>query len=82
MGKRTIRILRKDIGKHLDTLMGKEAHVVGRDGKTYFGTVVSVSEEVLVVKDANTAWYNQKRHSHSLPLVSIYEIILDLVTDY
>ena len=82
MGKRTIRILKKDIPNHLDSLPGKEAHVVGRDGITYFGTVESANRNEVVIRDGNSAWYNRKKHRHILPIASIYEIILDLVSDY
>lgn len=82
MGTRNIRIRRKDMHQHWDSLPGKVLHVVMEDGTTISGLVTAVATDSITLRDANSTWYNRKKHTHTLARNSIQEIILDLISSY
>ena len=82
VGKRNVRIRRKDLKRRLPHLQGEEVHVILLDGRTFAGKVTAVAEESLTVRDANARWTSLKRHTHQIPLNDVLEVIFDKVTDY
>lgn len=77
MGKRTTRIYHHQIAAQLTTLQQVTAHVILWKGQTYFGTIVSYTADSLTVEDKGTFWYNRKRHTHTLALSAIREVITE-----
>jgi small nuclear ribonucleoprotein (snRNP)-like protein len=82
VGTRNIRISRRQVAERLSEIDGREVHIVLRDGRTFFGKVVSVSPAQISIRDVNARWTSLKRHTHALSLDDIIEVILDTVTDY
>ncbi len=52
------------------------------EGTTYAGKCMEVKPDALVIRDANARWTSLRRHTHTLPLSDILEVIFDKVTDY
>lgn len=77
MGKRTTRIYHHQIATQLTTLLQATAHVILWKGQTYFGTIVSYTADSLTVEDKGTFWYNRERHTHTILLADIREVITE-----
>ena len=80
MGKRTHRLQAGKIPEASNLLVGKEAHIVLWDGKTRFGTILEVTSDRLKLRDKNALWYNQKKHTHTVSVSEIRELIYDEVS--
>ncbi len=75
MGKRQTRIFRADLGKHLETLPGKEANVLLTNQTTLHGYIEKVENDALLLRDL-------RRKRHLLKFTDIEEIMLDRETAY
>lgn len=82
MGKRNIRILRREIPSRISQITGKEIQAVLVDGTTIAGTLTKVEGQNAVISTINAGWHNRKRHTHSVAFMDISEIILDEVTEW
>lgn len=70
MSKRLIRIASKNITSALINLAGLELNAISQTGKTYFGKLVSVSNEHLVMLDT-------RQHIHKLAIQDLFEVVYD-----
>ncbi len=77
MGKRISRIYHHQLAEKLPTLLQQSAHIILWNGQTYFGTIVANTAISLSIEDKGTFWYNRKRHTHSLDLAAIREVITE-----
>jgi len=77
MGTRIERATGPKLAEKAQAWKGEHVQVVTWEGKAYSGTLESVSSEVLSLVDPNAYWYNKKRHTHTLSIPLIRELILD-----
>lgn len=54
----------------LGNLIGISLNVVLDNGKTYFGTLVAVSQEMITIQDS-------RQHPHKLLIPLVYEVVYD-----
>jgi len=54
----------------LKNLTGISLNVVLKNGNTYFGTLLSVSQELVIIVDT-------RQHTHKILIPEVYEIIYD-----
>lgn len=81
MGKRTIRLRKKDLPeKLLEIKMNTEIQVVLSNGKTLSGNIMERNQTGLTIKSGNPAWYNTKAHLQVLAWHDIIEVEYDLPT--
>lgn len=71
MSKRLIRISSKNITSELTNLAGLELNAVLRTGNTYFGKLISVTNEYLTMLDT-------RHHTHKLAIQDLFEVVYDL----
>ena len=72
MSKRLIRINPKDAFLKLKEFTGTEVTAVLKDDRTYFGKLISINAQFLVISDT-------RGHLHQLELSALYEIIYDIL---
>lgn len=70
MGKRLVRINSGNIFQELEKLKGVELNAISQTGKTYFGKLVSVTNEYLTMSDT-------RQHSHKFAIRDLYEVVYD-----
>ncbi len=58
------------IFEKLKTLNGIVLNAVLQNGKTYYGTLVEVTNDFIVLEDT-------RYHSHKFPITTIYEVVYD-----
>jgi len=75
MGKRLQRYFFNQFPKQLETLYGKEAGVVMKDGVSFFGTIIRKEGNFLLIED-------KIPRRHSLTIENIYEIVVDSEANY
>jgi hypothetical protein len=76
MGKRQIRIYRKDIAAHLPELLMRESvQVVLRNRVVVQGKLSSASEEAFELVDG-------RRSKHAIPVQDVEEVIYDIEAPY
>lgn len=75
MGKRQIRIFRKDIVFKKDEILTKIGHVILADHVVFTGRVLEISEDNLVLEDF-------RFNNHVLKLSQVLEIVYDIETEY
>lgn len=77
MGKRTERYQPHELSLRLEELKGNIIHVITWDDLTHTGTLTEYDHEKIVIQDPNTAWYNKRKHRHSISIDEIKEVIRD-----
>jgi len=82
MGRRTIRILARQLQDRLSEIHEKDVQLITWEGKTYFGLARIKEGNSVLLEDKNVAWYNRKKHSHLLKLSEIREVIFDKISDW
>jgi hypothetical protein len=70
MSKRLIRLGNKEISANISKLQDKDLHVIAVSGQTYFGQMISCTDDVFVLKDLRS-------HEHRLALSDIERVIYD-----
>ncbi|GLU51578.1 hypothetical protein [Dyadobacter frigoris] len=70
MSKRLIRIASKNIASELTNLSGLELNAILRTGNTYFGKLMSVTNEHLTLQDT-------RQHTHKLAIQDLFEVVYD-----
>lgn len=75
MGKRQIRIFRKDIVLKKAEILNKIGHVILADHVVLTGRVLEISEDSLVLE-------NFRFNNHLLNLNQVLEIVYDIETEY
>lgn len=70
MSKRLIRIASKNITTELSNLAGLELNAILKTGNTYFGKLVSVTNEYLTMMDT-------RQHTHKLAIQDLFEVVYD-----
>ncbi len=71
MSKRLIRIASKNITSELSDLPGLELNAILRSGNTYFGKLISITNEYLTLLDT-------REHIHKLAIQDLFEVVYDL----
>lgn len=74
MGKRIVRLLPSEIAAKTPELIGREAHIVLRNGTTLRGRVQAISAIEIHVTDSNSRWYNARKHLHIVPMTEVAEL--------
>ena len=69
------RLRPENIFEKLNGLTGSTLNVVLKNGKTYFGSMVSVNDQMITILDT-------RRHSHKIFFTGVYEIICDYETTF
>ena len=75
MGKRQIRISRKDILLKKAEIEGKEGHVIMADHVVHNGQILAVSDNYVELRDP-------RFNKHKLDIGAILEVVYDKETDY
>ena len=75
MGKRQIRLFRKDIGSALESLLQKDAHVVMRSSRVWRGVITKLQGDHLTL-------VNHRLQPQTLDLNEVEEIIYDRETEH
>jgi len=75
MGKRQIRIFRKDIPEHLPELLQKAVQLVLRSRVVLHGVLLKLTPEHLQLQD-------QRSGKHLVPVEQVEEIIYDVEAPY
>ncbi|CAN5811317.1 hypothetical protein BH24BAC1_BH24BAC1_06150 [soil metagenome] len=75
MGKRQVRIFRKDLGPERESLLQKEAHLVMRSARVFRGLITELAGDHLTL-------LNHRLQPHTLDLAEIEEIVYDRETEY
>ena len=75
MGKRQIRILRKDILAKQSEILGKTGHVILSDHVVFNGLIEEINQTHLKLRDPR---FNQ----HNLEIAAIEELVYDKETEY
>jgi len=70
MSKRMTRLRPENALEKLKNLTGISLNVVLKNGNTYFGTLLSVSQELVIIVDT-------RQHTHKILIPEVYEIIYD-----
>ena len=70
MSKRIIRVNPKNAFLKLEKITGTQVNAVLKDDRTYFGKLISINSQFLVLSDT-------RNHLHQLELSGIYEIVYD-----
>jgi hypothetical protein len=71
MSKRLIRIANKNLVTELANHTGLELNAVLQTGKTYYGKLISLTQQYLTLEDT-------RQHTHQLAIGDIYEVVYDL----
>lgn len=72
MSKRQKRVnTTKTIKASIPEILGKNVNIVLKNGRVFFGQIISLNENILVYK-------NMRLKAHETPLDAISEIIIDL----
>ena len=74
MSKRLVRVYPENIYTKLEKAAGLEVNAVTQSGRTYFGKLISVTIDTLIIKDT-------RNHAHKLALSDLYEIVYDQEND-
>ena len=74
MSKRLVRIYPQNVFFKLEKAAGLEVNAVTQSGRTYFGKLISVTIDTLIIKDT-------RNHAHKLALSDLYEIVYDQDND-
>ena len=75
MGKRQVRIFRKDILSKKSEIEGKPGHVILSDHVVHHGQFLEVTESHLLLRDP-------RFNKHTLELGAIEEVVYDKETEY
>jgi hypothetical protein len=75
VGKRQVRVFRKDILLKKSDIEGKPGHVIMSDHVVHNGQILEVTESHLVLLDP-------RFNKHSLEMDTIEEVVYDKETDY
>ena len=70
MSKRMMRLRPENAFEKLENLSGISLNVVLENGSTYYGTLLSVSQELVTIVDT-------RQHTHKILIPEVYEIIYD-----
>ncbi|WP_159466604.1 hypothetical protein [Dyadobacter sp. 3J3] len=70
MSKRLIRIASKNIASELTNLAGLNLNAILQTGNTYFGKLISVTNEHLTILDT-------RQHTHRLAIRDLFEVVYD-----
>jgi len=75
VGKRQVRIFRKDLFLKKSEIQGQDAHVILSDQVVHHGQILSVTEQHLRLR-------NPRAKEMQLELAAVQEIVYDKETDY
>ena len=75
MGKRQVRIFRKDILLKKSEIEGKPGHVIMADHVVHNGQIMEITDSHLLLRDP-------RFNIHALALSAIEEVVYDKETDY
>ena len=75
MGKRQVRIFRKDIALKKSEILHKTGHVILTDHVVFTGHILDITETGLVLKDF-------RFNNHVLELNQVLEFVYDIETEY
>ncbi len=75
MGKRQVRISRKDILLKKSEIEGKPGHVILANHVVHNGQILEITDSHLVLRDP-------RFHKHSLEIDAILEVVYDKETEY
>ncbi len=75
MGKRLHRYFFNDFPKVLESLSGKNASLVMKDGVSMFGKILRLENQMLLIED-------KIPRLHYIEIKNIYEIVVDSEANY
>jgi hypothetical protein len=75
MGKRQIRILRKDLLPKQVEIVGRKGHVILSDHVVHNGLILEISAAHLLLE-------NPRKGRHQLKMATIVEVVYDQETEY
>ncbi|MEL6132817.1 MAG: hypothetical protein AAFR59_05575 [Bacteroidota bacterium] len=78
MGKRTERYQPQGLSARLPKWKGEMLHVITWEDITFTGKLIDFDADTLVIQDANSVWYNRRKHRHHIALQSVKEVIRDM----